>query len=61
MWQFLARDARVWASRSPKTHPWRLRRRRAASKPPEGFTRIERRFTPYFIDRAGRDASPSVW
>jgi len=52
MWHFLARDARVWASRSPKTHPWRLRRRRAASKPSEGFTRTGRRVTMRCVDRA---------
>ena len=49
MWQFLARDARVWASRSPKRPSRRLWRRRAESKPVratrEGFTRTGRRVT----------------
>lgn len=49
---FLARDVRVWASRSPKTHSGHLRRRRAASKPPEGFTRTRLRVTMRRVDRA---------
>ena len=45
----------------PKKAFWALWRRRAESKPSEGFTRIGRRFTLQLIDEAGRDASPCVW